>query len=133
MHRFDPTPEHMGGAGSAFAYLGAGSPYFPPHPATTANAVIGDQSLKQGAYGKVSIHKHSKMSQIAHIDEIFSALWFKYGASMTNKVYIYICIKTMCVYPYSFFLVFYVYLYLHMKINQLFSSIHHNKGTLDQR
>lgn len=76
IYRFDPTSEHMGGAGNAGSWLGsAKSPY-----------VIGDEGLKQGAYGKVKIHKHSKLSQLARIDEIFAAFWFKFGATMSNKV-----------------------------------------------
>ena len=47
---------------------------------------IGDQSLKQGGYGKVKIHKHSKLDQICRLDEVFAAVWFKYGAVMPNKV-----------------------------------------------
>lgn len=93
IHRFDPTEEHMGGAGKAGAYLGvASSPY-----AATAGTIpttntaapvekIGNASLKQGSYGKVKIHKHSKLSQLYHIDEIFSAFWLTYGATLDNKI-----------------------------------------------
>lgn len=79
IYRFDPTVEHMGGAGGAGAFLGVTN-YDPK------NSIIGDQGSKQGSYGKVKIHKHSKVSQLSHIDEIFAALWFKYGAVMPNKV-----------------------------------------------
>ena len=46
----------------------------------------GDAGAKQGAYGKVQIHKHGKLNQIMHLDEIFAAVWFKFGATMPNKV-----------------------------------------------
>jgi isopentenyl-diphosphate delta-isomerase len=89
IYKFDPTSEHMGGAGDAGAWLGSAS-YNPNPQATNAAAASvitgGDQSLKQGAYGKVKIHKHSKIDQILHFDEIFAALWFKYGPQMPNKV-----------------------------------------------
>jgi farnesyl-diphosphate farnesyltransferase len=81
IHRFDPSSEHMGGAGGAGAWLGqAISPYSPKA------STVGNTSLKQGAYGKVIIHSHSKLEQILRIDEIFAALWFKFGAGMENKV-----------------------------------------------
>jgi hypothetical protein len=35
---------------------------------------IGDASIKQGSYGKVLIHKHSKLGQLKHIDEVFAVL-----------------------------------------------------------
>lgn len=34
----------------------------------------------------MKIHEHSKLSQLYHVDEVFAALWFKFGASMPNKV-----------------------------------------------
>ena len=82
IYRFDPTSEHMGGGGKAGPWLGVTN-YDPKNPKT---GVIGDEGSKQGSYGKVKIHKHSKLSQLSHIDEIFAALWFKYGAVMPNKV-----------------------------------------------
>ena len=84
IYRFDPSNEHMGGAGNAGSWLGV-SNYEPPRGASSS-AVVGDKSVKQGSYGKVKIHKHSKMSQLSHLDEVFAALWFKYGAVMPNKV-----------------------------------------------
>jgi hypothetical protein len=82
IYRFDPSSEHMGGAGKAGKYLGT-TEYHPPLPAAARG---GDQGLKQGGYGKVQIHKHSKLDQIARVDEVFAALWFKFGATMPNKV-----------------------------------------------
>lgn len=79
IYRFDPSREHMGGKGNAFEYLG-NTEY---NPTVTKTA---SQGVKQGAYGKVKIHKHSKLDQMLRIDEVFAALWFKYGASMSNKV-----------------------------------------------
>lgn len=79
IYRFDPSSEHMGGAGQAGPWLGAAnSPY---GPSTTGNS-----ALKQGAYGKVKIHSHSKLEQILRVDEVFAALWFKFGGGMENKV-----------------------------------------------
>jgi farnesyl-diphosphate farnesyltransferase len=79
IHRFDPTKEHMGGGGDAGSWLG-----------TVDNPISktkqGNSGSKQGAYGKVQTHKHSKLSQLAHFDEIFAAVWFKVGAPMPNKV-----------------------------------------------
>jgi farnesyl-diphosphate farnesyltransferase len=78
IHRFDPTPEHFGGGGDAREWLGrAASPY------EGRQYAVG---TKQGAYGKVKIHSHSKMEQIMRIDEVFSAVWFKYFATMPNKI-----------------------------------------------
>jgi isopentenyl-diphosphate delta-isomerase type 1 len=84
IYRFDPSNEHMGGAGKAGSWLGV-SNYEPPKSASSS-AVVGDKNVKQGSYGKVKIHKHSKISQLSHLDEVFAALWFKYGAVMPNKV-----------------------------------------------
>ena len=92
IHRFDPTDEHMGGAGKAGPYLGvAASPYGsndkPKASAPGAAAEkIGNAALKQGSYGKVKIHKHSKLTQLYHIDEIFAGLWLTYGAKLENKI-----------------------------------------------
>ena len=35
-------------------------------------------SKKQGAYGKVMVHSESKMSQLLHVDEVFSAISMMY-------------------------------------------------------
>jgi hypothetical protein len=50
---------------------------------------IGDTSIKQGSYGKVKIHKHPKLSQLKHIDEVFAAVCFilnKNGGGMKNQI-----------------------------------------------
>jgi len=79
IHRFDPTSEHMGGAGNAGALLGAAKNPF------ASKAKTGDVGLKQGAYGKVKIHAHTKLEQLMHFDEILAAVWFKLDG-MPNKV-----------------------------------------------
>ena len=91
IYRFDPTHEHMGGAGKAGTWLGITN--YEPKKSKTASisdsisvASGGNKAIKQGSYGKVKIHKHSKLSQLSHIDEIFAAVWFKFGAVMPNKV-----------------------------------------------
>lgn len=91
VHKFDPTKEHMGGAGHAGAWLGTHpSPYETsahptksPAPVTGSN---GNQGLKQGSYGKVQIHKHSKFDQLSRIDEVFAGVWLTYGAVIPNKI-----------------------------------------------
>lgn len=77
IYRFDPSEEHMGGGGNAGSWLGTAS-YNPK--------LVGDESKKQGAYGKVKTHEHSKLSQLSHIDEVFAMLWFKFGTKMVSKV-----------------------------------------------
>ena len=37
---------------------------------------------KQGGYGKVVTHKVSKLRQLARVDEVFAAVWLKFGSSM---------------------------------------------------
>jgi farnesyl-diphosphate farnesyltransferase len=76
IYRFDPTNEHMGGAGDAKSWLGkADSPYkhLDLDSLRTVNGSY-NQNLKQGAYGKVKIHSHSKLSQLMHVDEVISAI-----------------------------------------------------------
>lgn len=103
IHRFDPSSEHMGGAGNAGEWLGKAS-YKPSSPArsnasanssknsgdareaSTSASLVGDKNLKQGAYGKVKIHKHSKIDQLMRIDEVFAAVWFKFGKPMESKI-----------------------------------------------
>ena len=68
----------MGGEGNARKWLGVSQ--------GMTKRKQGDSGAKQGAYGKIQVHKHSKLSQFAHIDEIFAAVWFKFGASMSNKI-----------------------------------------------
>ena len=91
IYRFDPTSEHMGGAGNARDWLGkAKSPY--SISAVTAPAPLvdtprsGDKGSKQGAYGKVKIHKHSIMTQLYHFDEVIAAFWLLYVEKMNNKL-----------------------------------------------
>jgi isopentenyl-diphosphate delta-isomerase type 1 len=103
IHRFDPTEEHMGGAGKAGPYLGAvASPYAAADAAATSSAAAtngkkkgatptkvaktGNVGLKQGSYGKVQIHKHSKFSQLCHLDEIFAGLYLTYWATLPNQI-----------------------------------------------
>ena len=40
-----------------------------------------DASKKQGAYGKIPVHKHGKFEQIAHFDEVIAMLLYKLGPS----------------------------------------------------
>eukprot|EP01035_Chromulina_nebulosa_P018819 gene18819-24591_t len=79
IHRFDPTEAHMGGAGNAFQWLGQAK--------GLSSEIIGNANLKQGAYGKVIIHKHSKLDQFLRIDELFAGVWLVLGGgNMSNKV-----------------------------------------------
>eukprot|EP00804_Cyclotella_cryptica_P020758 CCRYP_016593-RA/>CCRYP_016593-RA protein AED:0.31 eAED:0.31 QI:72/1/1/1/1/1/3/44/784 len=74
IHRFDPPTEHMGGGGDA-------GPMFGEDGQTVMNgqdAKVGDTSKKQGAYGKLKTHKESKLKQLMHIDEVFSAISLLY-------------------------------------------------------
>jgi len=81
IHRFDPSEEHMGGAGNAGEFLGTLT-----DPLRMTCKPNGDTSLKQGAYGKVKIHKHSLLGQIIRLDEVFAALYVLRGGPMTNKI-----------------------------------------------
>jgi isopentenyl-diphosphate delta-isomerase type 1 len=77
--RFDPSVEHMGGGGQAKAWLGkASSPYATgtglKKEITSAAAASSNKALKQGGYGKVKIHKHSKIGQIIRVNEVMAAL-----------------------------------------------------------
>ncbi|KAL9184786.1 hypothetical protein ACHAXT_012756 [Thalassiosira profunda] len=65
IHTFDPPQEHMGGGGNAGPMFGE-------------NEIVGDASKKQGAYGRVPTHKESKLSQLLHVDEVWSALTLLY-------------------------------------------------------
>ena len=87
IHRFDPTAEHMGGAGNAGAWLGVAKSPFAAGSAGTGTGNAGDKGLKQGAYGKVKIHKHSKIDQILRPDEMVAMVkLLAFGANMTDKV-----------------------------------------------
>ena len=56
VHKFDPPQEHVGGAGNAqLPYLGSINKIEP---------VNKDAALKQGAYGKVKIHKEVRITTI---------------------------------------------------------------------
>eukprot|EP00981_Chlorochromonas_danica_P010768 scaffold3396_cov268-Ochromonas_danica.AAC.12 len=37
---------------------------------------VKDENLKQGAYGKVKIHKHSLLSQLSHVDEVIAVIYY---------------------------------------------------------
>ena len=84
IHRFDPTEEHMGGGGNAGAWLGKSK--CPYNAAPTAVAVTGNSDLKQGAYGKVKIHKNSMIDQIFRVNEVFSALQMKFGNVLKSQI-----------------------------------------------
>jgi farnesyl-diphosphate farnesyltransferase len=96
IYRFDPTSEHMGGAGNAGTYLGTakyapanganGSGNSKPRSPIRAADANNDKSLKQGAYGKVKIHKHSKLSQILRLDEVFAAVNLLYLSPNKSSV-----------------------------------------------
>lgn len=105
IHHFDPTAEHMGGGGRAGHWLGqAVSPYSAagkkketpkkttkaagtPKTKTAAPAPESNEKcLKQGGYGKVKIHKHSKWEQLSHVSEMFAALQVLYGNPLDNKL-----------------------------------------------
>jgi len=82
IYRFDPTSEHMGGGGDAREWLGSAvNPYSDPVAPT-----VGSVALKQGAYGKVKIHKHSLLSQLSHPDEVLSALYITTFNYLPNTV-----------------------------------------------
>lgn len=70
IHRFDPTTEHMGGGGDAGPWLDTGVAVKVDVP----EALRGAASLKQGAYGKIPIHKEGKLAQLTRLDEVFSAV-----------------------------------------------------------
>jgi farnesyl-diphosphate farnesyltransferase len=94
IHHFDPTTEHMGGGGDAGDWLGQAKNPFASNntnnksstATTTTTTTTNDSSLKQGAYGKVQIHGHSKFDRFKRIDEVFAAVWYKFGVPMPNKV-----------------------------------------------
>jgi len=85
IHRFDPTEEHMGGAGAAGAYLGKSAGL--GGKAGKQQQLTTDKGLKQGAYGKVKIHKHSKLDQaLRPLELVAVAKYMVFGAGMTDKV-----------------------------------------------
>lgn len=72
IQRFDPPTEHLGGEGEA-------GPLF-------EEEAVGDQSKKQGAYGKVKVHSESKLKQLSHLDEVFSAFTFLYVKPLESNL-----------------------------------------------
>jgi farnesyl-diphosphate farnesyltransferase len=83
IHKFDPTEEHMGGGGHAGAWLGKSkSPYAP----LVSSAPVGNTGLKQGAYGKVKIHKHSTMEQLFQFNEVMAAMQLKFGNVLKSQI-----------------------------------------------
>ena len=86
IHKFDPTGEHMGGAGNAGVYLGIAQDPYSDVTASAYAATVGNAAVKQGSYGKVRIHSHGKLDQILRIDEIFAALCLKTIDTIPNKV-----------------------------------------------
>mmetsp|Transcript_15550 Transcript_15550/g.25903 ORF Transcript_15550/g.25903 Transcript_15550/m.25903 type:complete len:735 (+) Transcript_15550:52-2256(+) len=83
IHKFDPTEEHMGGGGNAGAWLGKSkSPYAP----LASSSAVGNTALKQGAYGKVKIHKHSVIDQLFQLNEVFAALQLKFGDVLKSQI-----------------------------------------------
>jgi len=69
IHTFDPPEEHMGGGGNAGPMFGE---------VKMNGKVVGDALKKQGAYGKIKTHKESKLKQLLHIDEVWSAVTLLY-------------------------------------------------------
>lgn len=86
IYRFDPTSEHMGGGGDARTWLGNQVKPYGLDPTTTTTNRSFDTGSKQGAYGKVKIHKHSKFSQLIRIDEVFAGIMMLVNSGMDNKV-----------------------------------------------
>lgn len=55
----------------------------------TANSVqslLGDDSKKQGAYGKIVTHKEPILSQLCHVDEVIAAILFLYLSPMRSNL-----------------------------------------------
>lgn len=101
IHRFDPPKEHLGGAGKAgpmfeWVHLFKKKGYKINHtsllvviynwkthitknpPQQNRNTQLGDVQKKQGAYGKIKTHKESKLTQLSHFDEVWSAITLLY-------------------------------------------------------
>lgn len=90
IYRFDPSEEHMGGAGGAGSWLGEAkySPPALPNSSSRISAITvsnGDKLRKQGGYGKIKIHEHSLLSQLVRIDEVFCALKLKFFEPSHNS------------------------------------------------
>lgn len=93
IHRFDPPEEHMGGAGDAGEWLVGGDEAVKgmengvmPNGNNVNGEVVGDSTKKQGAYGKVKTHKESKLSQILHLDEVWSAITLLYISPLESNL-----------------------------------------------
>ena len=71
INRFDPPPEHAGGAGSA--------------PRLYLSKMNATSNLKQGGYGKVKIHKHSKALQLLRVSEVLAAVNLLYVNPLTSN------------------------------------------------
>lgn len=90
--RFDPSEEHMGGAGGASKWLG--SAYDPYQKSHVEKKIIeiehkeptGNALVKQGSYGKVITHKHSKITQLLHFSEVIAALQLKFGNELNDEL-----------------------------------------------
>jgi len=78
IHKFDPPVEHMGGLGNAGPLFGVEEGEGIRNKDNVAVAVVGDATKKQGSYGKINVHKESKLSQLSHLDEVFAALSLLY-------------------------------------------------------
>ncbi|VEU34553.1 unnamed protein product [Pseudo-nitzschia multistriata] len=72
IHCFDPPKEHLGGGGKAGPLFGA--------------EVEGDESKKQGAYGKIKTHKEPLVKQLSHLDEVFAAVTFLYVKPLKSNL-----------------------------------------------
>lgn len=72
IHCFDPPKEHLGGGGNA-------GPLF-------TKLIEGDQSKKQGAYGKIKTHKEPLFNQLSHLDEVFAAVTFLYFKPLKSNL-----------------------------------------------
>jgi farnesyl-diphosphate farnesyltransferase len=109
IHRFDPLPENFGGAGHAGPHLDA---VFVAEQAVShetkrqklaleeehkdlvmgvlgrgqAQTKVGAEDVKQGAYGKVPTHKHSKLDQLSRPFEVVAALRFKFLNTLENNM-----------------------------------------------
>lgn len=72
IQRFDPPQEHLGGGGDAGRMF--------------EDDIVGDQSKKQGGYGKLKVHTESKVKQLTHLDEVFSAFTFLYVKPLKSNL-----------------------------------------------
>lgn len=80
IYQFDPPSEHLGGNGDATTLFKTDRVKVPDV------SVVGDTTKKQGAYGKVKTHSESKISQIMHIDEVWSAIVLLYVKPLKSNL-----------------------------------------------